>query len=239
MYADDLMLVSASVLQLQIMLDVCSSAGIELGIEFNSKKSCCMMIGPNLYKPVDMYLNGVTIAWVDKVKYLGVVLCARNKFSVDMSEIRRNFFMLVNSILFHCKGTSELVKLELLEKHCLPILLYSVEVLDLGNAEIRNLNVWWNSIYRKIFGFQKWESVKQLICFLGRIDIVYMVNLRHILFLKNIAVSYNGVMREMFEVVSIGGELLKACSKLNIRYKVSCANIRKQFHDNFKAHYLL
>ena len=47
MYADDLMLMSASVIELQCMLDICGDIGTDLGIKFNNKKSFCMAIGPN------------------------------------------------------------------------------------------------------------------------------------------------------------------------------------------------
>ena len=46
MYADDLLLMSASVSDLQLMLDICGVEGRNLGIEFNSKRSLCMDIGP-------------------------------------------------------------------------------------------------------------------------------------------------------------------------------------------------
>jgi len=46
MNADDLILVSASVMDLQKMLNVCESIGSILGINFNSTKSKCIIIGP-------------------------------------------------------------------------------------------------------------------------------------------------------------------------------------------------
>ena len=47
MYADDLILVSASVIDLQNMLDNCSTIGSVLGISFNCNKSKCMFVGPH------------------------------------------------------------------------------------------------------------------------------------------------------------------------------------------------
>ena len=69
-----------------------------------------------------------------------------------------------------CKYTSDIVKLELLESQCLPILLYSIECLNLNDVQLREINSWWNSVYRKIFGYNKWESVKEIICLFGRLD---------------------------------------------------------------------
>ena len=46
MYADDLLLMSSSVLELYKMLDLCSSEGSFLGINFNYKKSQCLATCP-------------------------------------------------------------------------------------------------------------------------------------------------------------------------------------------------
>jgi len=147
MYADDLLLMSASVVQLQRMLDVCGRIGNDLGIQFNSKKSCCMIVGPNLtIGPASITLNGGTIAWVDKFKYLGVIILSRSKFSVDLADTRRRFFIASNYILSHCSFATDLVKLELMEKHCLPILLYCMEVLNLSTVQIKDINAWWNCV---------------------------------------------------------------------------------------------
>ena len=77
---------------------------------------------------------------------------------------------------------SELVKLELLEKHCLPLLLYNVEVFDLSCDLQKELNSMWNYVYRKVFGFNKWESLKQLVSLSGRLNVIYMINLRTVNF---------------------------------------------------------
>jgi len=58
MYADDLLLISASIIDLQRMLDVCSEVGLNLGIKFNAEKSKCIIIGPNKYgTPLPMVIN--------------------------------------------------------------------------------------------------------------------------------------------------------------------------------------
>ena len=93
--------------------------------------------------------------------------------------------MSVNCIISKCKYTSDLVKLELIESHCLPILLYATESLNLNKADLRVINVWWNSVYRRIFGYNKWESVKEVICLLGRLDLLHLVSIRRLTFIKN------------------------------------------------------
>jgi len=68
-----------------------------------------------------------------------------------------------------------------MEAHCLPILQYCTAAIKLSCDQVNELNIGWNSVYRKIFGFQKWESVKQFINGLGRLD---FVRLRYFAILK-------------------------------------------------------
>ena len=82
-----------------------------------------------------------------------------------------------------------MVKLQLLENHCLRILLYASECLHLKTADIKEINSWWNSVYRKIFGYNKWESVKGLICSLNRLDVHHLINLRRLSFLKRMTLA--------------------------------------------------
>ena len=97
--------------------------------------------------------------------------------------------MSVNSILSKCKYTNEIVKLQLLESHCLPIILYATECIDLKKSDIKAINSWWNSVYRKIFGYNKWESVKKLICSLQRLDVPHLINLRQLSFVKRMSIA--------------------------------------------------
>ena len=133
-----------------------------------------------------------SLEWVDSIKYLGIVIKSDKMFNVDLKDTRRKFFVSFNSIINKCKYASDIVKLQLLESHCLPILMYSLECLSLTHALIKEVNCWWNAVYRRIFGYNKW--VKEVICRLGRLDIHHLLNQRRLLFMKRVAVSNNSIM---------------------------------------------
>ena len=194
-----------------------------------------MIIGPNLtINPAVMNLDGSSIEWVKQFKYLGITLVAASKFTVDLSQMQRNFFIAINCIFYHCKFTSESVKLELVERHCLPILLYCAEVLDFNVAQLREINSWWNSVYRKIYGFNKWESVKELIFFLNRVEIVHMVNFRYIHFLKTVPLSNNSCMLQLYNHIIESPELVKACSIYKIKFHWSISFIKHHINEAFR-----
>src|SRR3989442_140361 len=192
MYADDLILLSSSIYELQTMLDICDKIGNELGIKFNPVKSNCMAIGHNCYYDLAyLTLGNVQLPWADKIEYLGVTILRAMSFQIDLTTIRRKFFTPTNSILSKCTYTSDFVKVYLLESHCLPILLYATERLNLPKLQLSELNSWWNSVYRKIFNYNKWESVKSLISFSGRLDLHHIVNLRTLNFIIKMNQSSN------------------------------------------------
>jgi hypothetical protein len=181
MYADDILLFSASVIDLQHMLDLCGSEGNELGITFNTKKSHCLVIGPKYNLNVaTMSINGITLTWVDKISYLGIVIAKDKHFTVDSTPKRRNFYSSVNCIFNRSHMRSDMAKLYLTEAHCLPIIMYSLESLSLQNAQLRDINFWWNSIYRRIFNYNKWESVRNLMFELGRLDFISLYSIRRL-----------------------------------------------------------
>ena len=234
MYADDLVLISASVTQLQYMLDTCGSTGADLGMQFNPTQSHCLFVGPSrAINPASMFINGVEIEWVSKVKYLGITLLAGVKFSVDLSEVRRKFFAAANGVLSHCKFVSELVKMDLLEKHCLPILLYCVEVLNLSAAQLKDLNTWWNFTYRRVFAYNKWESVKELIYFLDRLEIKYTINMRHLMFLNSLRDSCNLCMHDLFTDSVTTNEIINTCSLFGVNMSWSVFKIKRHLRECF------
>ena len=188
MYADDLILISASIIDLQSMLQICNETAKDLGINFNPTKSVGFQIGPNvILQPSPLVISNLNLPWIDKVDYLGITLSKAKYFLVDLSKIRAKFYSTVYSILSKCNTTSEMVKLKLLESHCLPILLYAVESLNLPCFQIKELNACWNSVYRKIFKYQRWESVKTLICTSGRLDLHRIINQKSLSFIINLS----------------------------------------------------
>jgi len=163
MYADDLLLLSASVSGLQYMLDTCYKCGIENDIIFNQKKSVCIRIGPHWNKPISpMVLGNMSLDWASSFKYLGINFFSGLSLKVNICCIKRSFYKAINSILSYCKTADEFVKLGLVKAYCLPLLTYCIGVIDLPASSAKNLAVCWNDCFRKQFRYKRYESVKEL-----------------------------------------------------------------------------
>ena len=60
---------------------------------------------------------------------------------IDSLPMMRKFYGSANSVLCHSKYVSELTKLSLFDSFALPVVMYGLDALFLGPAQIRKLNV--------------------------------------------------------------------------------------------------
>jgi len=70
--------------------------------------------------------------------------------------------------------------LELMKLH--HILTYVIPALSLTAKQIDELNICWNSVVRKVFGYHKWESVNAVSLGLGRLNVEHLIVLRKVSF---------------------------------------------------------
>ena len=114
-------------------------------------------------------LGGVAVEWVPEWKYLGVTLRAGPRFGCSVKERVKSFYRSLNSILRIEGRSDDMILLQLVETHCVSILTYGIEIVDIANRdEKRSMRVAYNSIFRKLFGYRSFESVTNLQHCLGR-----------------------------------------------------------------------
>jgi len=93
----------------------------------------------------------------------------------NSSCVKQSFFATCNSMTAHDKDLDVVVHLTLQESYCLPILAYAAAAVKYTTSQEDELNASWNSVYRRIFGFNKWESVRAFIFGLGRLDLHHVL----------------------------------------------------------------
>ena len=99
-YADDVILLSPSLLGLQAMLDTCTQYIVSHNIVFNRKKSVYTIIGKlHNTQPAPIYLDGTILEYVTRFKYLGITFSSGRTLSVDTACIKRKFYSACNSVL--------------------------------------------------------------------------------------------------------------------------------------------
>ena len=220
MYADDLVLVSASVSMLQAMIDICELEANWLDMKFNGLKSMIIRIGSAFNRScADILLNSVALDYVNKAKYLGVYICAAKRFKFCFNESK-------------CKATmNDVVMMQLINTYCKPLLLYGCECIQLNVSEKCNLQRAWHTIFWKIFHTNDVSCISDIQSHLGQLPLSVEMDLKQIYFLKNMLHSDNNVVKELSGMfgMSVLEKLLssynlKECSKGTAR-----CSLLKQF----------
>ena len=157
------------------------------------------------------------------VKLIVVVILSGKTFDVDIFCVRRKFFSSVNSNFSRSSKCTKNVKLHVCEAHCLRILLYAPECFDLTVTQKREINSWWNSVYRKIFGYPKCESVRQLIRLLERLDFLSLLEFIKFCFTKMLMGSESTAIKSMLYSYKLG----KGCANLELKMSRAHMNMMK------------
>lgn len=246
MYADDILLIAPTVLGLQTMLDKCSDIFGNIKLQFNPKKSVCVAIGAaNEYEIGDMKLQNCNLAWSKMFKYLGVTFNAGKSLTMDSSNPIRKFYSSCNSIFQKTANLDEIARLHLIEAKCLPILTYALPALKLRKEQLQEMNKAWNCAYRKIFGYNMWDSVKPLICGLGKLDFIHIKLKLYINFLRN-NINSNNLTLKYLMLRSVFSDS-NSCDKrdsiigsytvqdLVLNNELSYGQVLSQIYDAFNA----
>jgi len=233
-YADDILLISASVVQLQQMLDLCSSCADDLDIHFNHKKSNLIKFGHDYNKDnIDtLKLNGCDVTWVNRLKYLGIHIVSDKLINIDVSDTIRKFYAAANAIAYRTRRVNEMARLSLFESFTLPILCYGCEGLHFTNKVLKKFNVCWNNVYRIVFGMHKWESVKGIQWFCESLDCIRFIHNLKLKFYSRLCCSPNNVVSRCFNWFLHSNEFKVLCRNYDVTVEPSRLkfNVFSQFY---------
>ena len=127
------------------------------------KKSKSLLFGKvdlNLLSPLT--LNDEPIEFLTEWKYLGCTIVSGKSILFSISSELRGFYCSSNSILRSKMIQNELVLMNFLYSHCVPIITNCAEVKDLSSADLNKCNVALNDSIRFIFSYNRWESTRFL-----------------------------------------------------------------------------
>lgn len=163
LYADDLILIAPSVLDLQSLLSLSSDSFLNLGLEINPGKSYCLRVGNRCRATCqDIKVNGKLIPWVSEARYLGIVIKRNTHFACNWFDSRGSFYRAVNSILGSLGPNPRLdVILKLFQSTCVPILSYGISAISLSQTELRSLTYAYNSVFVKRFKIYNADTIEQ------------------------------------------------------------------------------
>jgi len=179
MYADDLILLSIFIYELQILVDTCLLTFEELKLEINVKKSACIRIGPRhniSAQPITTKL--IPMAWKSKILYLGVNIISSNKPKVNLQPAKQKFFGALNGV-FGKVGTktSPHLLISLVKTFCFPIILYGLVGVTLNKTIGTTLNSTLFAASGKIFSTYNKSILLQCLFYLYTLPLDMQIDL--------------------------------------------------------------
>ena len=153
LYADDIVLLSPSIIGLRRLLNICEKYADDFDITFNSNKCKCITFcsGRLPFIVGKVVFCQTELCWCDEITYLGVKLsCNLDDRNEILSQLR-NFYARSNLVIRRFYKCSTSVKLRLFHAFCCNIYLYQVW-LSFPKFIINRFRVARNNCLRKLIG---------------------------------------------------------------------------------------
>ena len=202
MYADDILLISLSVTDLQKMVNICLFELEHVDMIVNIKKSVCMRIGKRFnIMASDIFVGDTPIAWKKELKYLGLQFFAGAKLKCNIQILRQKYFGAANSI-FGKIGTkaSPSCYCTLINAHCLPLLTYSLEAISLSKSKLGSIAAAYTSGWGKIFGSFDKKVINECLFYCGIVPVEIHIDTKKLGFLDQIACSSHVGLLNLFHI---------------------------------------
>ena len=160
LFADDLCCFSPSLIGLQNLVDVCNAYASSHDIVFNYRKSAGVLFSSKnfkLSKPPFLLLGLDKIEFVDRVKYLGIIVDSSYNENCAISRQNKTLYSISNKLRSKFSLYSTYVKNILFKSYCMS--LYGSSLWHNYNSySIRRLRVTYNDAFRMIHGLPSHTS---------------------------------------------------------------------------------
>jgi hypothetical protein len=156
-YADDMVLLSASVCGMRRLLGICEGYARSHGLIYNARKSECLVFrsggkGPSEIPPIA--LNGHSLNWVDQFKYLGHVVTSDLKDDMDIERERRALSVRANMVARRFARCTAKVKITLFKAFCTTFYTSSLWV-SYTQKQYSAFRVQYNNAFRVLLGLPR------------------------------------------------------------------------------------
>ena len=151
-YADDIVLISNSPTEIQMVLNCLIREGGKVGLKINCTKT--EIIHMNICNPEDCVIEGRIVKQVDRFKYLGTILAKDGSLNLEYDErIRKaNQAMGMLKTMWCSKNLSIHTKIKIYKTMVRPILLYGHESWYSTVTTDKRFLVFENKALRRILG---------------------------------------------------------------------------------------
>ncbi|MFZ2538725.1 MAG: reverse transcriptase family protein, partial [Oscillospiraceae bacterium] len=228
MYADDLILMSASVFNLQKLIALSEILFDEINLKINISKCSVMRIGDRCNTDcVDIMIGNEKISWSHEIKYLGVYFQQSSYLKINVHSCKVKFFQAFNNIFAKIGSTSSIDTIvQLLKSNCLSVLLYNLEAVQLTKTNLNNLSFPINRAFIKIFHISDSKSIKWCQYYLILLPVESILDQRKRKFYFKLANSECPLLN-LFYNKSACNRLIAINEKYNVLLSANSANFLK------------
>jgi hypothetical protein len=236
MYADDLLLVSISIYEMQKMLDICNIELEWLNMKVNVKKSLCIRVGKRYNVTTGkLSIDNTTLPWVAELRYLGLVFKAGSGVKCNFHNTKIKFFRSLNGILGKLGSTPPVnLTLSLVATFCNPVLLFGLESLVINKSDRKSLSYPYHAVFMKLFASFDNNVIEQCQYYCDRLPFQYELDLRVLNFYANLNImDYNLPACALFRMFG-RNEYLELLTKYDINEADSVCSYRSKIHTQFE-----
>jgi Reverse transcriptase (RNA-dependent DNA polymerase) len=189
-FADDLVILSACLLDAQLLLNLCSAYLRDCGLTLNATKTVGLRIGRRHNASIcSLTVDDVVVIWKKELKYLGVVILSGRSFKCNLQYNRHKYLRASNALFGKICNSAPASIISLTNTFCLPILLYGLEALSISNSAMNDIDFCYNSIFAKIFKVKDPNTIAQCRYYSGTLSASLNLVLRRLKFFDGLAHS--------------------------------------------------
>ncbi|MFZ2538984.1 MAG: reverse transcriptase family protein [Oscillospiraceae bacterium] len=233
MFADDLVLLSGSITDLQCLINICVKELNKIDMLINVNKSKCVRIEKNVdANCVKLTVDSKEIIWDCNITYLGIHFKTSNKLTIDLKSCRAKFYRSFNDIYSKIHRSSETVILSLVKSFCLPGMLYGLEAIDLNATMQKSLDKPLQRAFGKIFKTYNSNVIAWCMYYFNIWPLRFEWLNRKLKFLHNLGKSENSCIAIIFAQFTVQ-EINVLIQTVNITQSDSPSEYRNKIWDCF------
>ena len=159
--------------------------------------------GCDSLNPIQLTVNNEPIEYISEWKYLGCLINGGKEFSFSPRRELATFRCSVNSFVSSVRKPSEQVLMKLLYSFSIPILTYASEVKRFSCTDMHDCHVAVNDAIRRIFSYNRWESIRSLRSLFGYQDLYTIFAIRRKSFLSKLPSMGNQTVASLYRIVYV------------------------------------
>ena len=201
-YADDISILTPSLVGMKRMLAICSEFGREFSVKFNASKSKVVHFGDtSVTLPAHIHVMGGDVAFEKSAVYLGNLI-GEIPHRDFVNRTMKDFLTRVNMVKLNFKIIPFEAKYRLFKTFCMP--LYGVQLFDLSDPSTSRVFVEWRKSIRFLMHlpYRTHNALLHLIC--NDIPVQYQLYNRSLRFMKSLHISQNPIVKNSFQLVLSG-----------------------------------